>query len=249
METGSDSEETRVQLQRELTTHEKIYLHNIPSNPSVESDALDFNCDDISVPVIPLDVIDETTPNDTTSSTITQPLLQRDDVIGTAVALIALIKSKDSRNEIDLELLIQLLQNPGMLEKLTKEHGLSANQNSVITCARPHESLHVPSDLGRNMMDRIYRKPESQSDGSMEVSKFDVGRVRKLINEYGECLGTDCVKTGKIKDLDYYRRLVSQHGMVERRPQGVQVPAREGARDASRRARCQEDEALLWKFC
>ncbi|KAI3712836.1 hypothetical protein L1987_71403 [Smallanthus sonchifolius] len=72
-------------------------------SPYVASNAHDFN-DGSRIPVIPLDVVnDETPPDDPLISPgptvkvgekTTQDLLPRDEVIGTAVALVAFIKSK-----------------------------------------------------------------------------------------------------------------------------------------------------------
>ncbi|KAK9051012.1 hypothetical protein SSX86_027637 [Deinandra increscens subsp. villosa] len=248
MEAGSESQETRIQLQRESRTVEAIYYctSNIPLNPFVASNALDFN-DDNRVPVIPIDVInDETSPDDPLISTgptvevgekTTQPILHRDEVIRTAVALVALIKSKEPGSQIDLELLIQLLCNPGMLDQLMREHGFSTNHSSVITRVHPQEHSSVPlpnprpavggyttwspsapfslslSRGVRNMIGKIHSNSECQNPSSNK--KVDLGKFRKLINEYGVHLGDDRVKPGPsvVKDAAYYRRLVSLHGM------------------------------------
>ncbi|KAI7751081.1 hypothetical protein M8C21_013196 [Ambrosia artemisiifolia] len=244
MEAGSESQETHIQLQRESRIADVIYYHksDIPPNPYVAPNAFDLN-DDSGIPVIPLEVInDETSPNDPLippepTVTSTRPLLPSDEVIGTAVALVALIKSKEPGSQIDLELLIQLLCNPGILEKLTKEHGLSANQSSVITRAQPRECSSVPLPVPmpavggystwftstpfsrslpqgvRNMIEQIHSNSESQNPSSNR--KVDVSKLRKLVNEYG--LGDDLVKRGPavVKDADYYRRLISQHGMSQ----------------------------------
>ncbi|KAJ0440145.1 putative transcription factor C3H family [Helianthus annuus] len=251
MEAGSESQEKHIQLHRESRIAEAIYYHKsaIPPNPYVAPNTLDFN-DGSRIPVIPLDVInDETSPNDPLippgptakpGEKTTQPLLPRDEVIGTAIALVALIKSKEPGSQVDLELLIQLLCNPGMLENLTKEHGLETNQSSVITRAQPHEhsSVPVPAVGGystcspsapfsrslprdvRNMIEQIHSNSESQNPSSNK--KVDVGKLRKLINEYG--LGDDSVKRGPaaVKDAGYYRRLISLHGMAQEndKPQG-----------------------------
>ncbi|KAI3665387.1 hypothetical protein L6452_44011 [Arctium lappa] len=305
MEAGSESQETHIQRQRESRIAEAIYLRDsdIPANPSVASDALGFYGDDRRVPIVPLDALnEETLPDDggiplikveeTTTQPLTipplgpqvngQPLLHRDEVTGTAVALVALIKSKEPGSQIDLELLIQLLRNPGMLEQLMMEHGLSANQSTIVTSALPQEWSSVPVSIPRpsrefhpvvtgsipllvpgpkptentwspsvpfansmsrevkSMINQI-RNSGSQSNESMPVkiktsvpssgpssSKYDVGKVRKLINEYGVPLGADSVKpacssspsaaTIVMKDSDYYRRLISKHGVTRENP-------------------------------
>ncbi|KAI3813602.1 hypothetical protein L1987_18330 [Smallanthus sonchifolius] len=257
MEAGSESRETRIQLQRESRIAEAIYyrVSDIPPNPYVASNALDFN-DSSRIPVIPLDVVnDETPPDDpliSPGSTVkvgektTQDLLPRDEVIGTALALVALIKSKEPGSQIDLELLTQLLCNPGMLDQLMKEHGPSANQSSVITCAQPHERSPVPlpnprpavgshstrspsapfspslSRGVRNMIGQMHSNSESQNPSSNK--NIDLSKIRKLINDYGVPLADGRVKPRPIvvKDADYYRRLISLHGMSQKndKPQG-----------------------------
>ncbi|GJR81990.1 zinc finger CCCH domain-containing protein 6-like protein [Tanacetum coccineum] len=52
----------------------------------------------------------------------TQPLLRRDEEMAIALALVAWIKAKEPGSNIDTELLVQLLRNPGMLERLKNEH-------------------------------------------------------------------------------------------------------------------------------
>ncbi|XP_024974862.1 zinc finger CCCH domain-containing protein 45-like [Cynara cardunculus var. scolymus] len=178
MEAGSESQETHIQRQRESRIAEVIYLHHsdVPANPSVASDALGLYVDDSRVPIVPLDAInDDMLPDDggnllmtliptakveeTTKQPLTFPplspqvngqtLLHRDEVTRTAVALVALIKSKEPGSQIDLELLIQLLRNPDMLEQLMMEHGLSSNQSSIVISALPKKRSSVPMSIPR----------------------------------------------------------------------------------------------------
>ncbi|KAI3763090.1 hypothetical protein L1987_53540 [Smallanthus sonchifolius] len=60
----------------------------------------------------------------------TQDLVPRDEVIGIAVALVALIKSKEPGSQIDLELLPQLLCNPGTHLKYTDTVCFILSKNS-----------------------------------------------------------------------------------------------------------------------
>nr|XP_043608374.1 zinc finger CCCH domain-containing protein 30-like [Erigeron canadensis] len=323
MEDGSESQEKHIQLKRELKTTEAFYTFNfnIPPNPSVASDALDFDGDDSKVPIIPLEVIDnETSPEDDGTSLITlspgvevgeitiqplsipltpqenktpevgKPLLQRDEVIAAAVALTALMKFKEPGNYIDLELLIQLLRNPGMLEHLMKHYGPSVNQRPVTICAQPHErpsvplpvsspasNVHHPAATGttplsvnsprtpvsgyntcspsvpctnsipsevKNTICQV-RKAEVHGNSSKPLATMipgpgpgpnsptlDMAKFRKLINEYGVPSGGETLTPEKIlpalssprsgpvvmKDSEYYRKLVSQHGIVQESP-------------------------------
>ncbi|KAJ9564560.1 hypothetical protein OSB04_000526 [Centaurea solstitialis] len=291
MEAGSESRETHIQRQRESRIAEAIYLRDsdIPANPIVASDALSFYGDDSRVPIVPLDAINDepllddggnplftlnptekveerpTQPLSIPPQVNNQPLLHRDEVTGTALALVALIKSKEPGSQIDLELLIQLLRNPGMLEQLLMEHGLSANRSSrlasalpqgrwssvpvsiprptrmelhpVVTGPKPTWSPSVPfahsmSREVKSMIDQIDRKLGSQSNESMppssSSSKYDVGKVRKLINEYGVPLGVDLVNPASssspsaativTKGSDYYRTLILKHGATQENP-------------------------------
>ncbi|KAK1439194.1 hypothetical protein QVD17_05010 [Tagetes erecta] len=231
IEAGSESQETHIQLHRESRTVEAIYYRksDIPPNPYVASNALDFN--DVSrIPVIPLNVInDETSPDGlliSPGSTAkigeisTQSLLPRDEVIGAAaVALVALIKSKEPGSQINLELLMKLLSNPGMPDQLIKEHEHLSNQSSVITLAQPHERSSVLVSNPRLAVGCY--GPESQNPRPNK--NVDMSKIRKLINEYGVHLQSDTVTPGPtvVKDANYYRRLVSLHGMSQEndRPQ------------------------------
>lgn len=242
-------------------------------SPCIASDAVGFNDGDSSVPNIPLDVInDDDTSNDdddgvplttfspsaekvgeTTRQTLLvkgRPevsLLQTDEVLETAVALISSIKSKEPGNQIDFELLIQLLRNPGMLEQMMKEHQLSANQESS-SFPRPPRSIHNPviakplsvpepkvtvgtsttttwypsvpftHSMSKGVKTMIRRNSGSQISGS---STFDMGKIRKLVNEHGVPSRTGPVVINK--DLDYYRRLISQHGTMTRENHNTEV--------------------------
>lgn len=199
-------------------------------SPYVASNALDFN--DVSkIPIIPIDVINDETsldgplispgPTAKVGENTTQSLLPRDEVIVTAVALLALIKSKEPGSQITLKLLIQLLSNPGMLDQLMKEHGNLANQSSKITCAQPHERSSVLVPNPRRPVGGV----SSESQNHPRYNKnVDIGKTRKLINEYGVHLRNDSVKIDPpvVKDANYYRRLISLHGMSQEndKPQG-----------------------------
>nr|GEW56451.1 zinc finger CCCH domain-containing protein 6-like [Tanacetum cinerariifolium] len=92
--------------------------------------------DDDGIPLVTLDPtikVGETSTQPRTVSSLlpqvnrgpevsTQPLLRRNEEMAIALALVAWIKAKEPGSNVDTELLVQLLRNPGMLEQLKNEH-------------------------------------------------------------------------------------------------------------------------------
>nr|KJB14418.1 hypothetical protein B456_002G124700 [Gossypium raimondii] len=155
---GEESKEADVQNQRELRVLEAVYPRPsaIPTNPSVSADMANCQYDDKQTPQIPITPIEDEDAAIGTQSNVLAPFgaptsLQPQllDILPhlncsmpsisnvptnekpTAAAFTAINQSNENGNMIDPDLLVQILSNPKLIEKLVTEHGVASGVTSV----------------------------------------------------------------------------------------------------------------------
>ncbi|KAA0065175.1 hypothetical protein IC582_006451 [Cucumis melo] len=132
---------------------------------------------------------------------------ERDVVAAASAALSALVKSNDVGNSIDRELLVNILNNPKMIEQLVVDSGaLTSTQKPIPSPDPPLVHMHM-SDTNATIM------PIS---GSPFYSQPNGGSVGPVSNAHPSSRGipvSSLPSTGApMRDLNYYKSLIQQHG-------------------------------------
>ncbi|KAK4779194.1 hypothetical protein SAY86_006722 [Trapa natans] len=230
---GEESEEAEVESQREMRVLEAVYPResSIPQNPAYTVDAEEFRQSDLQIPSIPITPIED---DDITGSSsygapmIPQPLVggcsagpskisdeklssemthvEPDVVSAASAALKAIMKSNEKGNSIDQDLLIQILSNPKMIEKLISDHAANATSvqntpgnvtppvplsNPSVTGAAPSAgsfySQSHPNGHNPWFAQPTFSSPTPQpSVGPLPPASRDVNYYKNLIQQHGE---------------------------------------------------------------
>ncbi|XP_076885668.1 zinc finger CCCH domain-containing protein 6-like [Bidens hawaiensis] len=137
---GEESKELEVETQREMRVLEAVYPQPsaVPPNPASTMGNDESYYNDQHTPIIPITPIEDedTAPPDTSSSTngmqpaVVVPGVEL-DVVAAYSALNAAMSGTASGNLIDQSLLIKLLSDPGLIEKLVSTHAPSASSQQI----------------------------------------------------------------------------------------------------------------------
>ncbi|KAB2044857.1 hypothetical protein ES319_D01G119500v1 [Gossypium barbadense] len=211
---GEESKEADVQNQRELRVLEAVYPRPsaIPTNPSVSADMANCQYDDKQTPQIPITPIEDEDAAIGTQSNVLAPFgaptsLQPQllDILPhlncsmpsissvptnekpTAAAFTATNQSNENGNMIDPDLLVQILSNPKLIEKLVTEHGVASGH------------------IGRTENDGAFY---GKSNG------VGIGASNKHGSVPGVCPISHslAMELPQKKDVNYYKNLIQQHG-------------------------------------
>ncbi|KAL5778169.1 hypothetical protein ACOSP7_011095 [Xanthoceras sorbifolium] len=150
-------------------------------------------------------------------------------VAAASAALSEMSKSNGNGNLIDHDLLIKILSNPKLIEKLVTDHGsASSTQNlpqptfPVVPPSSDHPPsvpLSHPSPLRVNMMETSSPSMAATSNGAFYPQPNAVG-VGHHPNAWGKPPGvvpassspSPSYGVSQAKDLNYYKNLIQQHG-------------------------------------
>ncbi|KAI3816360.1 hypothetical protein L1987_16053 [Smallanthus sonchifolius] len=150
---GEESKEVEVESQREMRVLEAVYPRPsaVPPNPVSTMGADESYYNDQHTPVIPITPIEDEdmAPESSSSSTTTNgmppagmvPGVEPDVVTAAYSALNAAMSNTAQGNLIDPNLLIKILSDPSIIEKLVSTHGPSTSSQQV------SQPPHVPTTL------------------------------------------------------------------------------------------------------
>ncbi|XP_076909357.1 zinc finger CCCH domain-containing protein 6-like [Bidens hawaiensis] len=158
---GEESKELEVETQREMRVLEAVYPRPsaVPPNPASTMGTDESYYNDQHTPIIPITPIeDEDTAPDTSSSSSTNgmpppppgvvPGVEPDVVTAAYSALNAAMSSTAPGNLIDPSLLIKLLSDPGLIEKLVSTHAPSTSTQQLSQLGQQISQLPpVPATL------------------------------------------------------------------------------------------------------
>ncbi|CAK9312718.1 unnamed protein product [Citrullus colocynthis] len=132
---------------------------------------------------------------------------ERDVVAAASAALSALVKSNEVGSSIDRELLVNILNNPKMIEQLVVDSGaVTSTQNPISPPDPPLVPMHM-SEANASI---------TPISGSSFYSQPNGGSVGPIPNAHLSPRGvpvSSLPSTGApMKDLNYYKSLIQQHG-------------------------------------
>ncbi|KAF8377859.1 hypothetical protein HHK36_031246 [Tetracentron sinense] len=145
------------------------------------------------------------------------PGAEPDVVAAASAAFTAIMRSNEQGSLIDPELLIKFLSNPKLIEKLVTDYGIPANQHTTpkprsppITLISP-QSSPPPIYIGSIESDT----PLSAAPGSGPLYPMPNSVVPTLNPRPQPGIvptSSPSVKAPLMKDMDYYKSLIQQHG-------------------------------------
>ncbi|MBA0792500.1 hypothetical protein Gohar_016993 [Gossypium harknessii] len=233
---GEESKEADVQNQRELRVLEAVYPRPsaIPTNPSVSADLGNCHYDDKQTPQIPITPIEDEDAAIGTQSNVLAPFgaptsLQPQllDILPhlncsmpsissvptnekpTAAAFTAINQSNENGNMIDPDLLVQILSNPKLIEKLVTEHGVASGAQSLpISSTNLVRSFDMPPSAGHISGTENGGAFYGKSNG------VGIGASNKHGSVPGVCPISHslAMELPQKKDVNYYKNLIQQHG-------------------------------------
>ncbi|XP_022997033.1 zinc finger CCCH domain-containing protein 6-like isoform X3 [Cucurbita maxima] len=129
---------------------------------------------------------------------------KHDVVAAASAALGALVKSNEIGNSIDRELLVNILNNPKMIEQLVVDSGVVTSTQKPISSSDP-QLVHMPmSETNATMTPPFFSQPNG-------------GSVAPVPNAHPSSRGVPVSSSlpsngAPLKDLNYYKSLIQQHG-------------------------------------
>ncbi|XP_038991450.1 zinc finger CCCH domain-containing protein 6-like [Hibiscus syriacus] len=250
---GEESREVEIQNQREVRVLEAIYPRPsaIPTNSSVSADVENCHYDDHLTPQIPITPIEdedaaiETLPDvlapygapissqSGVSSASAEERPSTEMVLNVepgvaAAALRAINQSNECGKMIDPDLLVKILSNPQLIEKLVTDYGAaSAAQNlpkptsPLVPSSYPHPAVNVsnPSPPCTNRMENGIASVTAASTGAYYAERDGFGSGAS--NKQGPIPSVQPVSPTPApelpqKDINYYKNLIQQHGEERR---------------------------------
>ncbi|KDP36952.1 hypothetical protein JCGZ_08243 [Jatropha curcas] len=130
------------------------------------------------------------------------------DVIAAASAAFAAInKSNDQGSLIDRDLLVKILNNPRLIEKLAQDYGAASNvQNTPKPTASfvPSPESNIPSSFTTTSSGPFYAQANGVGLGYIPNAPVPPAAV--------PASSVPCVGVSQVKDVNYYKNLIQQHG-------------------------------------
>uniref|UniRef100_A0A5B6YIB6 Putative zinc finger CCCH domain-containing protein 6 n=1 Tax=Davidia involucrata TaxID=16924 RepID=A0A5B6YIB6_DAVIN len=120
-------------------------------------------------------------------------------------ALTAVMTSNDQGNLIDRDLLIKILSDPKLIEKLVTDHGAATNPQMI---PKPRSPGITSSDLPSVHINRT-------EVGAPSLAATSSGPFYSLLNRVGPASNPrppPPVGAPEAKDINYYKSLIQQHG-------------------------------------
>lgn len=151
------------------------------------------------------------------------PGVEPDVVAAASAAFTAIMRSNEEGSLIDRDLLIKILSNPKLLEQLVLDHGMLANQQFAPKPSSTCITASLPMPLHANTMG-------SEAPLSIPLSgQFNpranttlptlnppippIPNLRPAPNAVqNQIASTVPMKTPPVKDINYYKSLIQQHG-------------------------------------
>ncbi|KAF9611461.1 hypothetical protein IFM89_032431 [Coptis chinensis] len=144
-------------------------------------------------------------------------LVQPDVVAAASAALTAFMRSNEQGSLIDQELLIKILSNPEMIKNLVTDYGPAANVQSVQMPSTSSLNLSVtqpgipPGYINRVEPNIPLSVPPTS--GLFHPVTNAVTSMRHALPSPGIAhITTPAVKPPPVKDMNYYKSLIQQHG-------------------------------------
>ncbi|KAJ0866194.1 putative transcription factor C3H family [Helianthus annuus] len=239
---GEESKEVQVESQREMRMLEAIYPRPsaVPPNPAPAMGADELYYSDQHTPVIPVTPIeDEDTAPDTSSSSTTPlsttngmpppgmvPGVEPDVITAAYSALNAAMSNTTQGNLIDPNLLIKILSDPGLIEKLVSTHGPSTSSQQISqpppvpTTLPPAVSLpDQPIPVHTRPTHLPFSTPSSSGTHYAPPNRVGPVPVHVPVPVSVPNLQTPLPPLPEVnpnppakKDINYYKSLIQQHG-------------------------------------
>ncbi|XP_039032915.1 zinc finger CCCH domain-containing protein 6-like [Hibiscus syriacus] len=255
---GEESKEVETQNQREVRVLEAVYPRpsSIPTSPCVSADIENCHYDDHLTPQIPITPIeDEDTAIETLSDVLAPfgaPISSQPSVSsasaeespstgmvlnvesGVAAATTAALRATNQSNEcgnmIDPDLLVKIISNPQLIEKLVTDYGAASGAQNLPRSASPlvpssypypHVNISDPSP-STNRIENGIASMETTSSGAhyAESNRVGVGPSNKQgpIPSVHPASLSPASEFPQKKDVNYYKNLIQQHGGERRGP-------------------------------
>ncbi|CAN1314829.1 Zinc finger CCCH domain-containing protein 6 [Linum perenne] len=223
---GEESQDVEPQNQREMRVLEAVYPRPsaIPTNPTFSGEAKDSQYNDHQVPVIPITPIEDEdssdVPNNSVGSMSAQPqlsvpglphqfgsILEKDvepDVLAAAVSIIN--GSTEQGSLIDHDLLIKILSNPKLIEKLVKD---PAKQDAPFVASADPSAPKISSQGVP-----FYRLPNNHLGRGIPGLSVQAPPAASYLNIPPPAVAASSsgVAAAPVKDVSYFKNLIQQHG-------------------------------------
>ncbi|KAL8224250.1 hypothetical protein R6Q57_019725 [Mikania cordata] len=242
---GEESKELEVESRREMRVLEAIYPRPsaVPLNPVSTMGADESYYNDQHTPIIPITPIEDEDTSPETSSSSISPLkttngvlppgmasgVEPDVVTAAYSALNAAMSNTSQGNLIDPNLLIKILSDPGLIQKLVSTHGpsTSSQQTSqppsipatlppVISSPDLPVPVHTrPNHLPFSTSSSVAHFPPPSRAGPVPVHATVPGPVPvpgSVSNLQPPAPPLAEVNPPAKKDINYYKSLIQQHG-------------------------------------
>ncbi|KAL6995806.1 hypothetical protein U1Q18_005941 [Sarracenia purpurea var. burkii] len=261
---GEESKEVEIQNQREMRVLEAVYPRPsaIPPNPSVLMGIEDSPLDDLNTPLIPITPIeDEDAATDNTSAdpvaqetipSVTNhpnptangnsatgifPGVEPDVAAAAYAAMTAIMTSNGQGNLIDQNLLIKILSNEKLIEKLITDHR-AATDPQIVPVPRPPGIVF--SESPPPLVQTTSRAEAGASSSGAPPSGIfytppnRVGLVPNTLPPPEVVLPVPVPPAGALvaKDINYYKSLIQQHG-EEKQENHLQVLSQQNHQSGS----------------
>ncbi|XP_021854911.1 zinc finger CCCH domain-containing protein 6 [Spinacia oleracea] len=234
---GEESEEVEVQSERELRVLEAYYPREsaIPPNPATAPDIVCAGQDDQTLPSIPITPIEEEDQPDpspdsiacSSATTKSYPLVAQGGTLAAGVASCgqadalkaALTAVAKSNEQIDHDLLVKILSNPTILEQLVRHQGPQSIPKPLSSGA-PMYRMDTPAPPPppppqyNNMETGSSSSPMMMSNGLVYPYTNGTGPMthQQSIPPLSLQSGSGSGSGSQMKDLNYYKNLIHQHG-------------------------------------
>ncbi|CAN1824377.1 Zinc finger CCCH domain-containing protein 6 [Linum perenne] len=236
---GEESQDVEPQNQREMRVLEAVYPRPsaIPTNPTFSGEAKDSQYNDHQVPVIPITPIEDEdssdVPNDSVGSMSAQPQLSvpglphqfgsilekmagglvhdvEPDVLGAAVSIIS--GSTEQGSLIDHDLLIKILSNPKLIEKLVKDSPKQASP--FVTSADPRTDSSAQASLTTSQGVPFYPLANNHLGRGIPGPSVQAPPAASYMNipPPAVAASSSAVAAAPVKDVSYFKNLIQQHG-------------------------------------
>lgn len=217
----------------DISQHNDDQIPLIPITPVEDEDAPDTTPDPMGSSMVPMSSQGQLLTFGVSSSQCSIPSISNTPVNGKpmagvllgvepdaiAAAFAAVNKSNEQGNLIDHDLLIKILSNPKLIEKLVTDYGAAGNAQNI---PKPSTSDSSPPPLAlpsptHMQMNRIESNTQplsaATSSGSFYTQPNGVG-MGVVPNAWipPSAPSTPPIGASQAKDINYYKNLIQQHG-------------------------------------